>query len=154
MSFQLTSDSRLTWAALALALGASFAIPTHGAAQEPSSDKAAALSKEGAQVKKLLEQKFDGVSVAPGVKTFLTKAKGFRLGQTGLGAFLKDKNTPPLTELLPNSLVGIVTSLSSLTHFIAFQKGVLDSRDVIYFASLIGFALFMNWVIIRNLRAG
>ena len=59
-----------------------------------------------------------------------------------------------MTELLPNSLVGIVTSLSSLTHFIAFQKGVLDSRDVIYFASLIGFALFMNGVIIRNLRAG
>jgi len=69
MSFQLTSDSRRTWAALALALGASFAIPTHGAAQEPSSDKAAALSKEGAQVKKLLEQKFDGVSVRSVVKS-------------------------------------------------------------------------------------
>ena len=47
-----------------------------------------------------------------------------------------------MTDLLPNSLVGIVTGLSSLTHFIAFQKGVIDSRDVIYFASLIGFTLF------------
>ena len=60
----------------------------------------------------------------------------------------------PVTNLLPDSLVGIVTSLSSLTHFIAFQKGVIDSQDVIYFGTLIGFALFLNGVIIRNLRAG
>ena len=60
----------------------------------------------------------------------------------------------PVTELLPAKLVGIVTGLSSLTHFIAFQKGVIDSRDLVYFGSLIGFALFLNGVIIRNLRAG
>lgn len=60
----------------------------------------------------------------------------------------------PVTDLLPNWLVGTVTGLSSLTHFIEFQKGVLDSRDLIYFGSLIGFALFLNGVIIRNLRAG
>jgi ABC-2 type transport system permease protein len=60
----------------------------------------------------------------------------------------------PVTELLPDGLVGLVSSFSSLTHFLAFQKGVVDSRDVIYFASLIGFALFLNGVIIRNLRAG
>lgn len=68
--------------------------------------------------------------------------------------FLLLSGFEPVTELLPNSLVGLVTSLSSLTHFVAFQKGVLDSRDVIYFVSLIGFALFLNGVIIRNLRAG
>lgn len=60
----------------------------------------------------------------------------------------------PVTDLLPNGLVGIVNGLSSLTHFINFQKGMLDSRDIIYFGSLIGFALFLNGVIIRNLRAG
>ncbi len=60
----------------------------------------------------------------------------------------------PVTELLPDWLVGIATGLSSLTHFMAFQKGVLDSRDLIYFASLIGFALFVNGVVIRNQRAG
>ena len=60
----------------------------------------------------------------------------------------------PVTDLLPQGLIGIVTGLSSLTHFIGFQKGVLDSRDIIYFASLIGFSLFLNGVIIRNLRAG
>jgi ABC-2 type transport system permease protein len=68
--------------------------------------------------------------------------------------FLLLSGFEPVTELLPNWLVGIVTSLSSLTHFIGFQKGVLDSRDLIYFGSLIGFTLFLNGVIIRNLRAG
>lgn len=68
--------------------------------------------------------------------------------------FLLLSGFEPVTDLLPNSMVNIVTSLSSLTHFIAFQKGVLDSRDIIYFVSLIGFALFLNGVIIRNLRAG
>ena len=60
----------------------------------------------------------------------------------------------PVTELLPNWLVGTVTSLSSLTHFIAFQKGVLDSRDLIFFLSVIGFSLFSTSVILRSHRAG
>jgi len=64
----------------------------------------------------------------------------------------------PVTDLLvrtvPESVVNLITSFSSFTHFLAFQRGVLDSRDLIYFASLIGFALFLNGVIIRNLRAG
>ena len=68
--------------------------------------------------------------------------------------FLLLSGFEPVTDLLPNWLVGIVTGLSSLTHFIGFQKGVLDSRDLIYFGSLIGFSLFLNGVIIRNLRAG
>jgi ABC-2 type transport system permease protein len=68
--------------------------------------------------------------------------------------FLLLSGFEPVTDLLPNSLVGIVTGLSSLTHFIGFQKGVIDSRDLIYFGSLVGFALFLTGVIIRNLRAG
>jgi ABC-2 type transport system permease protein len=68
--------------------------------------------------------------------------------------FLLLSGFEPVTDLLPNWLVGIVTGLSSLTHFIGFQKGVLDSRDLIYFGSLIGFSLFLNGVIIRNLRGG
>jgi gliding motility-associated transport system permease protein len=66
----------------------------------------------------------------------------------------------PVTELLtktswiPEKFVAFVTDLSSFTHFLGFQRGVIDSRDLIYFGSLIGFALFLNGVIIRNLRAG
>ncbi len=68
--------------------------------------------------------------------------------------FLLLSGFEPVTDLLPTSLVGLATGLSSLTHFIEFQKGVIDSRDLIYFGSLIGFSLFLNGVIIRNLRAG
>jgi gliding motility-associated transport system permease protein len=51
-------------------------------------------------------------------------------------------------------LVNLVTSFSVMTHFDAFQKGVLDSRDIIFFLSIIGFALFTTGVVIRGHRAG
>ena len=64
----------------------------------------------------------------------------------------------PVTNLLvrwaPTWLVNTVTSFSVYTHFLGFQKGVLDSRDFIFFASLMGFSLFSTGVILRNLRSG
>jgi ABC-2 type transport system permease protein len=51
-------------------------------------------------------------------------------------------------------LVDLVTSFSVMTHFQAFQRGVLDSRDIIFFLSLIGFSLFTTSVILRTHRAG
>ena len=51
-------------------------------------------------------------------------------------------------------LVDTITSLSVITHFDGFQKGVLDSRDVLFFLSLIGFSLFSTSVILRGHRAG
>jgi ABC-2 type transport system permease protein len=64
----------------------------------------------------------------------------------------------PVTDLLTRFanpiIVQIVAAFSVMTHFEAFQRGVLDTRDVIYFASVIGFALFTTGVIIRNQRAG
>ncbi len=65
---------------------------------------------------------------------------------------------PPVTNLLirwaPAALVDFVTSFSVIPHFDGFQKGVLDSRDIIFFLSIIGFALFTTGVVIRNLRSG
>lgn len=52
------------------------------------------------------------------------------------------------------AMVEAVGSFSVLTHFDGFQKGVLDTRDLLYFISLIGFALFTTGVIVRNRRAG
>jgi len=46
-----------------------------------------------------------------------------------------------------------VASISVMTHFDAIQKGVLDSRDLLYFVSLIVFSLFTTGVILRNNRA-
>jgi len=63
---------------------------------------------------------------------------------------------PPVTDMLiqwaPGWLVDTVSSFSVMTHFFSFQRGVLDSRDIIFFLSLIGFCLFTTSVILRSLR--
>jgi len=64
----------------------------------------------------------------------------------------------PVTDLLTRwanpSVVSVIAGFSVMTHFEGFQRGVLDSRDLIFFASVMGFALFTTGVIIRNQRAG
>jgi ABC-2 type transport system permease protein len=59
-----------------------------------------------------------------------------------------------LEQLAAPRLVDLVTSFSVMTHFEAFQKGVLDSRDILFFLSVIGFSLFTTSVILRTHRAG
>jgi ABC-2 type transport system permease protein len=65
---------------------------------------------------------------------------------------------PPVTNLFTRWdmpwLVNIIAAFSVITHFEYFTKGVLDSRDVIFFLSVIGFSLFTTGVIIRSHRAG
>jgi ABC-2 type transport system permease protein len=51
-------------------------------------------------------------------------------------------------------LGSLAASMSVMTHFDAFQRGVIDFRDLVFFLSLIGFALFTTGVIIRSHRAG
>jgi ABC-2 type transport system permease protein len=64
----------------------------------------------------------------------------------------------PVTDLVARWaapwFVEAVAAFSVLTHFDGFQKGVLDSRDVVFFASLIGFALFVTGVVLRGQRVG
>ena len=69
MPFQLITLDRRTSVALALALGVLLAVPAPVRAQATASNSPAAMSREGAQIKKLLEQKFDGVKVASVVKS-------------------------------------------------------------------------------------
>jgi ABC-2 type transport system permease protein len=67
---------------------------------------------------------------------------------------------PPVINLLlslswiPDWLVNTVASFSVVPHFDGLQKGVLDTRDLFFFLSLISFCLFTTGVIIRNLRSG
>ncbi|MDB6035064.1 MAG: family transporter protein [Verrucomicrobiales bacterium] len=67
---------------------------------------------------------------------------------------------PPVINLLlslswiPDWLVNVIASFSVVPHFDGLQKGVLDTRDLFFFLSLIGFCLFTTGVIIRNLRSG
>lgn len=63
----------------------------------------------------------------------------------------------PVTRLVVNvapKLVNFIASFSVMPHFLGFQRGVIDSRDLLFFLSVMGFALFCNGVVIRNLRAG
>lgn len=64
----------------------------------------------------------------------------------------------PITDLLSRwaspAVIEGIANFSVLTHFDGFQRGVIDSRDFIYFLSLIGFALFTTGVVIRGHRAG
>jgi ABC-2 type transport system permease protein len=59
-----------------------------------------------------------------------------------------------LKNLISPGLVDAIASFSVLTHFDGFQKGVLDSRDAIFFLSVIVFSLFTTSVILRGHRAG
>jgi ABC-2 type transport system permease protein len=64
----------------------------------------------------------------------------------------------PVTNLLVQWanpwLVQAISSFSVMTHFESIRKGVLDSRDILYFLSVIGFSLFTTSVILRSHRAG
>ncbi len=63
----------------------------------------------------------------------------------------------PLLEIisgwLPQVLVDVIASLSFLTHFDSIQKGVIDLRDLIYFAMVIGFWLFATAVVLDFKKA-
>ncbi len=51
-------------------------------------------------------------------------------------------------------LVELVASFSIITHFEGLQRGVVDSRDILFFLSVIVFSLFTTSVILRSHRAG
>jgi ABC-2 type transport system permease protein len=59
-----------------------------------------------------------------------------------------------LTRLDKPWLANLVASFSVMTHFSSFSKGLFDSRDVIFFLSVIGFSLFTTGVILRSHRSG
>lgn len=66
---------------------------------------------------------------------------------------------PPVTRMLENLFEGsrfveAVAAFSVMTHFEGFQRGVLDTRDIVFFLAMIGFSLFTTSVIIRGHRAG
>jgi ABC-2 type transport system permease protein len=72
--------------------------------------------------------------------------------------FLVLVGIPPVVEFLsgklPGWLVDGLAAFSVFPHYDRFQKGLLDSRDWIFFLSAAGFCLFATGVVIRNLRSG
>ncbi len=71
-----------------------------------------------------------------------------------LGLFLILAGFQPVTELLsqwaPGWLVDGVAAFSFMPHYEAMQRGVLDARDFIYFASVTGFMLFLTQLVLDN----
>ena len=53
----------------------------------------------------------------------------------------------------PPALVDAIASFSFLTHFDSIKKGVIDLRDLIYFAVLIIFWLYANVIVIDSRKA-
>ncbi|NMA19799.1 MAG: ABC transporter permease subunit [Lentisphaerae bacterium] len=65
---------------------------------------------------------------------------------------------PPVTNILlkwgaPNALVEFAAGLSVVFHFESMQRGVLDIRDLIYFLSVIAFAIFTTGVVLKSKRS-
>jgi len=60
----------------------------------------------------------------------------------------------PVTDLLVRwaspAFIDTVAAFSVITHFDGFQKGVIDTRDLLFFLSVIGFSLFATSIILRN----
>lgn len=66
---------------------------------------------------------------------------------------------PPVTRLLEQftdkpGLIEAVAAFSVMTHFESFQRGIIDTRDVIFYLAVMVFCLFTTSVIIRSHRAG
>jgi ABC-2 type transport system permease protein len=59
-----------------------------------------------------------------------------------------------LGQWAPVWLVNTISAFSLMTHFVSIQNGVIDSRDILFFLSVIVFALFTTSVILRSHRAG
>jgi gliding motility-associated transport system permease protein len=64
----------------------------------------------------------------------------------------------PVTDMLSRwaspRMVESVARFSVLTHYDGFQRGVIDTRDLAYFLSIVAFSLFATGVVIRGHRAG
>jgi len=71
-----------------------------------------------------------------------------------IGLFLILAGYPPVTDVLsrvaPDALVRGVAELSFMTHFESMQRGVIDLRDVVYFAAVVAFMLFATHVVLQN----
>jgi ABC-2 type transport system permease protein len=49
----------------------------------------------------------------------------------------------------PQVIVDGIASLSFLTHFANISRGVIDFRDLLYFALLIGAFLYANTIVLQ-----
>jgi len=58
-----------------------------------------------------------------------------------------------LVNVFPVWLADAITFFSFSSHFEGFHRGLIDSRDVIYFLSIIGFMLFATVIVLEHRKA-
>jgi ABC-2 type transport system permease protein len=61
--------------------------------------------------------------------------------------------TNALSEWAPPFVVSLVAGLGFMPHYDAIQRGIIDSRDLVYFGSFIGFMLVANAALLNLRRA-
>jgi ABC-2 type transport system permease protein len=57
---------------------------------------------------------------------------------------------PVVTDFLPDRFVPVAQTLSFATHFESMARGVIDSRDVVYFLGLSGLFLYLNYLSLQG----
>lgn len=57
-----------------------------------------------------------------------------------------------VTAVLPSFLALVAQYVGASSHFDSIGRGVVDSRDLIYFVSATGFFLWCNWRVIKTRR--
>lgn len=58
-----------------------------------------------------------------------------------------------MAEVLPQSVVDFVSSLGFVPHFTGISRGLIDSRDLLYFASVIAFCLALNTFVLNSKKS-
>jgi ABC-2 type transport system permease protein len=58
--------------------------------------------------------------------------------------------SPFFTMAIPPAMVPVFSYLGLGTHFDSISRGVIDSRDIVYYLSMISFFLFLN---VRSLES-
>ena len=72
---------------------------------------------------------------------------------TAIGMYASSM-TKNFAVLLPGSLVGFVSFISASSHFESISRGIVDTRDILYFISLTAVFLVLTVRSIENARRG
>ena len=56
-------------------------------------------------------------------------------------------------RFLDVNIVDAIAAVSFMSHYETMQRGILDLRDIVYFASVIGFMLFGTHVVLQHKAA-
>lgn len=91
---------------------------------------------------------FSAMSKNQVISFVLSVVACFALTMLGVGVF-----TDFLNGFLPVWLSESISAFSFFTHFQGFQRGLIDSRALVYFLSVIGFMLAANALVLEHKKS-